>query len=101
MRQRLLTSYEHATAELSKHGIPFQPVQGGIVLWLDLRKFLPSGSFEGEREMYDAIFKKCRVNISPGQAFHCSEPGWLRLCFTVPEIHLTEGLNRLAEHLKT
>ena len=80
-------------------GIPFLPVAGGIVMWFDLRDFLSQQSFEAERDLFEALFYRAKVNISPGQVFHCVEPGWFRLCFTVPEPHLREGLNRLVASL--
>jgi 1-aminocyclopropane-1-carboxylate synthase len=100
MRERLVESYRHVTGLLEEHSVRFLPVEGGIVLWLDLRRFLPSDTFEGERELFVKVFEECRVSISPGYAFHCVEPGWFRLCFTVPEPHRTEGLKRLFQHLK-
>lgn len=100
MRSRLLRAYEHVTGELAGNGIPFLPVRGGIVMWLDLREFLTSASFEAERALFNQIFEELKVSITPGQAFHCLEPGWFRLCFTVPEAHRTEGLKRLVEYLK-
>ena len=99
LRARLDSSYRQATGELEKRGIPFVAAQGGILLWIDLRAFLPAASVAGERELCDRILRDCRVNISPGQAFHCSEPGWFRLCFTMPESHRSEGLRRLVEGL--
>ena len=99
LRSRLDASYRHATGELGRAGIPFAAARGGIVLWIDLRGFLPTASFAGERELGDRIFHDWKVNISPGQAFHCAEPGWYRLCYTVPDSHRREGLRRLAEGL--
>jgi aspartate/methionine/tyrosine aminotransferase len=101
MRTELLRAYEHTHGELAKHALSFLSVEGGIVMWLDLRRFLALPTFEGERELFDAIFEECRVSISPGQAFHCIEPGWFRLCFTIPESHRTEGLRRILTYLKT
>lgn len=31
------------------------------------------------------------VSIIPGTKFHCSEPGWFRILFSVPEEELQEG----------
>jgi aspartate/methionine/tyrosine aminotransferase len=100
MRSRLDTSYRATTAVLAGQGIHHVPVQGGIVLWLDLRPHLRSITFEAEQGLWADIFNECRVNISPGNAFHCSEPGWFRLCFTVPDDHRVEGLRRFGEHIK-
>jgi aspartate/methionine/tyrosine aminotransferase len=100
MRERLVKVYELTREDLASNAIDALPVEGGIVLWLDLRRYLPSASFEGERALFDAVLEECRVNISPGQAFHCPEPGWFRLCFTVPEPERAEGLRRLTAYLR-
>jgi aspartate/methionine/tyrosine aminotransferase len=95
MRQRLAAAYRDTAGELAAHGISSLPVEGGIVMWLDLRVFLRSPSFDAERVLFDGVFERGRVNISPGRVFHCSEPGWFRLCFTVPGSRRKEGLKRL------
>jgi 1-aminocyclopropane-1-carboxylate synthase len=87
------------TKALSRHGIPYVPVSGGIVIWIDLRKFLLSPSFEDEQQLWKRLLDQDRVSISPGQAFHCNEPGWFRLCFTAPAAHLDAGLERLTQAL--
>ena len=101
MRQRLATAYRDTSGELAAHGVPSLPVEGGIVMWLDLRAFLGSASFEAERALFERTFEEARVSISPGKVFHCSEPGWFRLCFTVPEARRLEGLQRLIACLET
>jgi len=92
-RKRVLDSYRYAASVFSKTGINYVEPEGGIFLWLDLRPFLTESSFDGEMNLFKRIFNECKVNVSPGQAFHCHEPGWFRLCYAVP--HLDEGLKRL------
>lgn len=99
-RERLAAAYRDAAADLAAHGIPFLPVEGGIVMWLDLRAFLRHTSVEAERDLFDFIFEQARVNISPGKVFHSREPGWFRLCFAVPGPSLKEGLKRLIRCLE-
>jgi aspartate/methionine/tyrosine aminotransferase len=100
VRRSLQEAFNQTAEVFREHSIPFLPVEGGIVMWLDLRRFLSTKTFEGERELYDHVFEECRVNISPGHAFHCLEPGWFRLCFTIPESHRAEGLRRLTAYLR-
>lgn len=95
MRLRLSKRYRTTVEILTSCGVPHTTVQGGIVLWLDLRRLLQSPTFDAERNLYRNILSTCRVNISPGQAFHCVEPGWFRLCFTMPEKIHNEGMRRL------
>lgn len=99
LRARLEAVYRETTGALSEAGISFLPLQGGIVLWLDLRAFLSTSSFVGERQLCEQIFNQCRVSIAPGELFHCGEPGWFRLCFTLPEAARREGLRRLIQFL--
>jgi len=99
MRERLAAAHAQTCSRLEACGAICHPMQGSIVLWLDLRPFLARSSFAAERALFDQIFKECRVNLPPGQAFHCSEPGWFRLCYTVPEAHRHEGLDRLGRYL--
>ena len=100
-RQRLAAACREAAMKLTASGIPFLSVSGGIVMWLDLRAFLSRASFEAERDLFEDLFEHARLNISPGQVFHCSEPGWFRLCFTVPRLHLREGLRRLVNGVRS
>ena len=98
-RERLAQAHRVASGALGSMNVPVLPVAGGIVLWLDLRARLREPSFAAERELWQEIFTEAKVSITPGGGFHCSEPGWFRLCFTVPSSHLREGLRRLAESL--
>jgi len=99
-RERLAAAYRETCAELTAGEIPFLPVEGGIVMWLDLRAFLRQPSFEAERGFFKHLFEHHRVSISPGKVFHSGEPGWFRLCFTVPESHRREALKRLVTGTK-
>lgn len=98
-RSRLSDGYHRVIKKLTRHGIPYIPVEGGIVIWVNLRAFLRSPSFEDERQLWKQLLDEHRVSIPPGQAFHCSEPGWFRICFTSPVATLEAGLERLVHAL--
>jgi aspartate/methionine/tyrosine aminotransferase len=98
LRRVLNESCSRTRASLSGCGIQSTLPGGGIVLWLDLRSYLKQAGFKAERELFLDILNTCRVNISPGGAFHCPEPGWFRLCFTIPESHSQEGMKRLCRY---
>lgn len=98
MRARLKTSYDHAAGELRGCSIPHLPVRGGIVLWLDLRSMLRDPTHEEEMRVCKELFHARKLSISPGQAFSCAEPGWFRMCYTVPEAALIEGVRRLGRY---
>lgn len=54
--------------------------------------------FLGEEKLFFDLLENAKVNISPGQAFHCAEPGWFRVCFASVENEILEiALERLAK----
>lgn len=53
----------------------------GLFCWMDLRKLLRESNLEGEMELWRVIVNEVKLNVSPGASFHCSEPGWFRVCF--------------------
>lgn len=76
-------------------GIPFVAGPAGMYAWLDLRRALPSPTWQGEDALVQALAAH-KVLLTPGKAFHASEPGFFRLCFAyVPAAGLAEGLQRL------
>lgn len=34
-----------------------------------------------ELKLWRVIINDVKINVSPGSSFHCSEPGWFRVCF--------------------
>ncbi|GLT46341.1 hypothetical protein SLA2020_201020 [Shorea laevis] len=52
----------------------------GLFVWMDLRRLLKDQSFEAEMELWKVIINEIKLNVSPGSSFHCSEPGWFRVC---------------------
>lgn len=53
----------------------------GLFCWVDMRHLLKSGSFYYEMELWKRILCEVGLNVSPGSACRCSEPGWFRMCF--------------------
>ncbi|XP_047972358.1 1-aminocyclopropane-1-carboxylate synthase-like [Salvia hispanica] len=53
----------------------------GLFCWMDLRRLLKAATYEAELELWRLIVNEVKLNVSPGAAFHCSEPGWFRVCF--------------------
>lgn len=95
----------HASATLDKalvsHKITAHPRSAGFFAWLDLSKYLSKQDDEAEMQLYEHILKEARINITPGQFFHSSKPGWFRLCYARPDHLLELSVGRLAEALKT
>ncbi|ESQ36780.1 hypothetical protein EUTSA_v10007457mg [Eutrema salsugineum] len=70
------------TSGLKKAGITCLTSNAGLFVWMDLRHLLiDRNSFESEIELWHIIIDKVKLNVSPGSSFHCTEPGWFRVCF--------------------
>ncbi|XP_055819608.1 1-aminocyclopropane-1-carboxylate synthase-like [Solanum dulcamara] len=69
------------TKGLAQVGITTLKSDAGLFFWMDLRRLLKESTFDDELELWHIIINKVKLNISPGCSFHCSEPGWFRVCF--------------------
>ncbi|KAH8513369.1 hypothetical protein Peur_057180 [Populus x canadensis] len=52
----------------------------GLFLWMDLSGLLKEKTFEAEMALWRVIIHEVKLNVSPGCSFHCTEPGWFRVC---------------------
>lgn len=80
-KRRLHKRHEEFTLGLEKFGIKCLPSTAGLFVWMDLRQFLKENTKNGELELWRAIIGDVKLNVSPGSSFHCTEPGWFRVCF--------------------
>ncbi|CAI0464343.1 unnamed protein product [Linum tenue] len=63
-----------------------------------MRKLLREPSFEAEKELWKEMLFEVGVNVSPGSSFHCSEPGWFRVCFAnISEETLGVAMKRIGD----
>ncbi|KAH0643255.1 hypothetical protein KY290_034850 [Solanum tuberosum] len=69
------------TKGLAEVGISTLKSNAGLFFWMDLRRLLKEATFDGELELWRMIINEVKLNVSPGCSFHCSEPGWFRVCF--------------------
>ncbi|KAH0643254.1 hypothetical protein KY290_034849 [Solanum tuberosum] len=69
------------TKGLAQVGISTLKSNAGLFFWMDLRRLLKEATFDGELELWRIIINEVKLNVSPGCSFHCSEPGWFRVCF--------------------
>ncbi|XP_049377631.1 1-aminocyclopropane-1-carboxylate synthase-like [Solanum stenotomum] len=69
------------TKGLAEVGISTLKSNAGLFFWMDLRRLLKEVTFDGELELWRIIINEVKLNVSPGCSFHCSEPGWFRVCF--------------------
>ena len=90
----LTSSYQLATRILDSEGIRYHKgTNYGFFLWVDLRPYLDSQTFEAEAEL-SRRFSANNVIINAGKSFASPVPGWFRVIFPVEEETLREGLNR-------
>lgn len=79
--KRLAKRHESFTKGLEQVGIGSLKSNAGLFIWMDLRKLLKENNIESEMELWRIIIHEVKLNVSPGSSFHCSEPGWFRVCF--------------------
>lgn len=80
-RRRLKKRKEMLVSGLKSAGIKCLNSNASLFCWVDMRHLLVSHTFEAEKELWEKIIFQVGLNISPGSSFHCTEPGWFRLCF--------------------
>lgn len=80
-RKRLAMRHSFFTQRLAQVGINCLKSNAGLFVWMDLRRLLKEQTFEAEMVLWRVIINEMKLNVSPGSSFHCSEPGWFRVCF--------------------
>ncbi|KAF5916294.1 hypothetical protein HPG69_007376 [Diceros bicornis minor] len=96
---RLKAAHAYVSGELRALGIPFLSRGAGFFIWVDLRKYLPEGTFEEEMRLWRR-FLEHKVLLSSGKAFECKEPGWFRLVFSDEAHRLCLGMQRVRQVLE-
>jgi len=99
-RLRLTENYQYVLKWLHEIEVTASPTQAGLVLWLDLRRFLKSEDEAGQLELYQYLLDQHRVHLSPASGFHVSQPGFYRICFSQTRETLEEGLKRIHQGLQ-
>ncbi|KAL3635603.1 acetyl-CoA synthetase [Castilleja foliolosa] len=79
--KRLGNRHKFLSKGLAHVGINSLKSNAGLFCWMDLRRLLKGPTFEAELELWRVIINDVKINVSPGASFHCSEPGWFRVCF--------------------
>ncbi|KAJ7944963.1 1-aminocyclopropane-1-carboxylate synthase [Quillaja saponaria] len=102
---RLAKRYRLFTRGLAKLGIGCLNSNAGLFLWMDLHSLLKDQTFAAEMALWKVIINEVKLNVSPGSSFHCSEPGWFRVCFanmddSTVEIALTRISTFVAQNME-
>ncbi|CAI9094165.1 OLC1v1029857C1 [Oldenlandia corymbosa var. corymbosa] len=79
--ERLAERHGTFTRGLAQLDIGTLKGNAGLYFWMDLKKLLREPTVEAEMELWRIIIHEVKLNVSPGSSFHCSEPGWFRVCF--------------------
>jgi len=99
-RRQLREAYDICHAALTALDVPFFPAQAGFFVFMSLRKLMAAPTEEEEDRVWRLVFYGAKVNLSPGRACGCVEPGWFRFCFSSGSLRaLRTALDRLAKCL--
>ncbi|KAG5029995.1 hypothetical protein AAZX31_05G197200 [Glycine max] len=79
--KRLAQRHRVFTGGLAKVGIKCLQSNAGLFVWMDLRQLLKKPTLDSEMELWRVIIDEVKINVSPGSSFHCTEPGWFRVCY--------------------
>jgi len=100
--QRRLGKMSHVLTEgLKEAGIKYVKSNAGLYCWVEMGNLMPSYSEKGEINLWDKLLNETKINVTPGSACHCIEPGWFRICFgSLSCQDMTVALQRIREFTK-
>jgi LL-diaminopimelate aminotransferase len=78
---------------LREIGVEVQPPKGTIYVWAPVPEGHTSVSFA------ELVLEEAAVVVSPGSMYGPSGEGFFRISLTTPDERLTEGLERIRQHL--
>lgn len=104
-KRRIRNMYDLFTAGLKELGIKCSKSSAGLYCWADMSGLMPFHSEKEEHLLWNRLLNVAKINVTPGSACHCTEPGWFRCCFTsltqedIPVV--MDRIRRVAESSKS
>ncbi|CAN4085243.1 unnamed protein product [Withania somnifera] len=101
-RERLRKVFDLFVAGLKQLGIGCMKSSAGLYCWVNMSRFICPSNEKGELELWEKLLNLAKINVTPGSACHCVEPGWFRCCFsTLAEKDIPvvmERIRKVVEH---
>jgi len=101
-KRRLGEAYRRVTEVLDSYGIDYLQSDAGFFFLVDVRPLMEEISWEGEERLWRHLLDELNINLTPGDACHNGEPGFMRLVFSsVPTEAAVEGVHRLGRYARS
>lgn len=104
-QKRIRELHDALESGLSDLGIKCAKSSAGLYCWADMRGLIQPPSKKRELELWEKFVSVAKINITPGSACHCIEPGWFRICFTTITLEdipiIIERIRRVVETCKS